>query len=629
MNQELSIEKLRRVCESTQLGCATSQDFLALESIIGQERAVRSLKFGLDIKEKGFNIYVAGRPGTGRVTAIKHFLEEIAKKKPVPSDWCYVNNFRDNYRPNALRLPAGRSEGFQADIEKMVTSAAREIRSSFESEEYARHKEEVVQSFQQEKAKLIEVINEQARQAGFMLQPTPMGVLTIPVRKGKPLDEEEFMALSPEERAQIEETQHKLQAALEASMRQSRNVDKKAVEAVQKLDQEVALYALKPLVEDAKEKYHDLEEIPVYIDQIQANILENLSMFRAEPDEQPRPGPIPQNPMQAMLKKYAVNVLVNNSDRSGAPVIIETNPTYNNLFGRVEQEFQFGAVVTDFTLVRGGSLHKANGGYLVLPAEELLRAPLAWESLKRALVQEQITIEEAGEKLGLISTKSLRPEPIPLKIKVVLIGRPDVFQLLFQYDEEFDELFKVKADFDTQMERSDDHMQEYAAFVCTVCEAENLKHFDSSALGKIIEYSSRLAEDQEKLSTHFGEIADVIREASFYATQEEQPYVTNAHVTKAIEERFYRSSLVQERIREMIERGTIKIDVDGEQVGQVNGLSVIGLGNITFGQPSRITVSVGLGREGLVDIEREAKLGGPIHTKGVMILSGYLLDKFA
>jgi len=629
MSQELSIERLRRVCESTQLGCATSQDFLALESIIGQERAVRSLKFGLDIKEKGFNIYVAGRPGTGRVTAIKHFLEEIAKKKPVPSDWCYVNNFRDNYRPNALRLPAGRAEGFRADIEKMVTSAAREIRSSFESEEYARHKEEVVQSFQQEKAKLIEAINEQARQAGFMLQPTPMGVLTIPVRKGKPLDEEEFLALNQEERAQIEETQHKLQAALEASMRQSRSVDKKAVEAVQKLDQEVALYALKPLVEEAKEKYHDLEEIPVYIDQIQANILENLSMFRAEPDEQPRPGPTPQNPMQAMLKKYAVNVLVNNSDRSGAPVIIETNPTYNNLFGRVEQEFQFGAVVTDFTLVRGGSLHKANGGYLVLPAEELLRAPLAWESLKRALVQEQITIEEAGEKLGLISTKSLRPEPIPMQIKVVLIGRPDVFQLLFQYDEEFDELFKVKADFDTQMERSDEHMQEYAAFVCTVCEAENLKHFDSSALGKIIEYSSRLAEDQEKLSTHFGEIADVIREASFYATQEDQPYVTNTHVTKAIEERFYRSSLVQERIREMIERDIIKIDVDGEQVGQVNGLSVIGLGDITFGQPSRITVSLGLGREGLVDIEREAKLGGPIHTKGVMILSGYLLDKFA
>ncbi|HID86001.1 MAG TPA: Lon protease family protein, partial [Anaerolineae bacterium] len=287
------------------------------------------------------------------------------------------------------------------------------------------------------------------------------------------------------------------------------------------------------------------------------------------------------------------------------------------------------ALVTDFTMIREGSLHRANGGYLVLPAEEVLRNLFSWDGLKRALRNKEIAIEEAGERLGFIATKSLRPEPIPLDVKVVLIGRTSLYHLLYALDEDFSELFKVKADFDISMDRTEENINDYAAFVCTVCEEEGLKHLDRSALAKIVEYGSRLAEDQEKLSTRFGEISDVIREASFYATQEDLPYVTADHVKRAIEERFYRSNLLQEKIREMIERGTIMIDVEGEEVGQVNGLSVISLGDIAFGRPSRITATIGLGREGLIDIEREAKLGGPIHTKGVMILSGYLAEKYA
>jgi lon-related putative ATP-dependent protease len=321
--------------------------------------------------------------------------------------------------------------------------------------------------------------------------------------------------------------------------------------------------------------------------------------------------------------------LVDNSELKGAPVVMELNPTYNNLFGRIEKEAQFGALLTDFTMIREGSLHRANGGYLVLPVEEVLRNLFSWDSLKRALRNKEILIEEAAERLGLVATKSLRSAPISLDLKVVLTGHPLFYHLLYYYDEHFRELFKVKADFDTHMDRTEQNIRGYAAFVCTICREENLKHFDSSALAKFVEHGSRLSEDQEKLSTRFGEIADLIREASFYATRDGVPHVTADHVGKAIDEKFCRSGLLRDRIVEMIERGTLMIDITGERVGQVNGLSVMDLGDITFGRPSKITANIGLGREGLIDIEREAKLGGPIHTKGVMILAGYLTGKYA
>jgi lon-related putative ATP-dependent protease len=326
--------------------------------------------------------------------------------------------------------------------------------------------------------------------------------------------------------------------------------------------------------------------------------------------------------------KYEVNVLVDNSLHTGTPVVMELNPTYNNLFGRIEKEAQFGTMVTDFTMIRAGCLHRANGGYLVLPIEDVLRNLFSWDSLKRALRNREISIEEAGERLGFITTKSLRPEPIPLEVKVILIGQPGLYHLLHTYDKDFSELFKVKADFDTQMERTAENVRNYVAFTCSLCNEEGLTHLDQSALAKLVEYGSRLAEDQAKLSTKFGDLADVIREASFYANQENSGYVTAIQVKRAIEERYYRSNLLQERIREMIERDTLKIDVTGEVIGQVNGLSVLSLGDISFGRPSRITASLGLGREGLIDIEKQAELGGPIHSKGVMILAGYLTEKY-
>ena len=629
MVEELPVAKLRRVCDPQMLGCDTTEEMEPLETIVGQERAIRALEFGLGIQKLGFNIYVAGPPGTGKTTAVKRFLEEVARGKAVPSDWCYVYNFRDSYRPQALRLPPGRGRELQKDVKNLVEGARREIPRVFESEEYAAKREETTQGFQRQKQELLSQMGEKAQAEGFFLQMSPMGLLIIPVMEGKPLSEEEFMALSPEVKEGVLKKREGLQEELKRAMRQLTGLEKKANEALRKLDQEVALYAVGPPVSELIEEYDDLPEVVAYLKKVRDDIAENLALFRGEAQAQPiSPFPTP-GAAELPFRKYEVNVVVDNSELKGAPVVMEFNPTYNNLFGRIEKEAQFGALITDFTMIRGGSLHRANGGYLVLPAEEVLRNPFSWDSLKRAIRSEEIAVEEAGERLGFVTTKSLRPESIPLDAKVVLIGQPTPYHLLYTWDEDFSELFKVKADFDTRMDRTDENTRDYAAFVCTLCGEEGLKHLDASALAKVIEHSSRLAEDQEKLSARFGEISDIIREASFYAAQEDSAYVTAVHVQKAIEEKFYRSSLFQERVNEMIERGTVMIDAVGEEVGQVNGLSVFSLGDITFGQPSRITVSVGLGREGIMDIEREAKLGGPIHTKGVLILSGYLVEKYA
>jgi len=629
MVSELPIEKLCRMCDPRAAGCDPSAEINTLGDIIGQERAVRALKFGLGIKEKGFNIYVAGMPGTGRTTAIERFLEEVAKDAPVPSDWCYVNNFRNSAHPNALHLSPGMAVEFRDDMGNRISSAVREIQNAFESEEYPAQREETLKSFQQQKQELLERNNEKALQAGFLLKSSPVGVLTVPMRKGKPLSEEEFLALSKAERDEISKRQETLQNELNISLRQAKGLDKNARNALQKLDENVAQFAISHPFEELKEKYQNKGEVLSFLDQVRSDIVANQDKIRSETEEEPVSLLPLAAPKSAVTKNYKVNVVVDNAELKGAPVILEMNPTYTNLFGRIEQEARFGALTTDFTLIRGGSLHCANGGYLVLPIEQVLRNPLSWEGLKHALMNNKIVIEDAGEKLGLISTKSLQPEPIPLNIKVILIGRPDIYQFLLNFDENFNELFKVKADFDTQMDRNDENIHDYASFVSTLCQLENLRHLDSSAITRLVEHGSRLVENQDKLSTHFGEISDVIREASYYANPDKSVNVTSNDIHKAIEERFYRSSMIRERIQEMIEQDVIKIDINGEKVGQVNGLSVIQLGDIAFDQPNRITVSIGMGREGIIDIECEVELGGPIHTKGVMILSGYLLGKYA
>jgi lon-related putative ATP-dependent protease len=629
MVNELPPESLRKECDPNIMRCKTTQELVPLSEIIGQERAVRALKFGLGIRDQGFNIYVAGFPGTGRKTAVKNFVEEIARVEPVPPDWCYVNNFPNQYEPKAIRLPAGKGKEFRDNVENLIESIRTALPKAFESDDYAARKEATIRGLERQRKELIDKLNAKTQQEGFIIQSTPIGLLLIPVVNGKPLKEEELLSLPQKTKDIIQEKRERLESELRNTMRQFLDMERKIREELKKLNRDVALYAIGNLVEDLIEKYKTLPDITAYLKDVQNDILDNIAQFvkRGEPQEQ-MPFPVPWM-REVPFRKYEVNVIVGNSSVKGAPVVMEFNPTYQNLFGTTEKEAQFGALVTDFTMIRGGSLHKANSGYLIIPVEELLRNPFSYEGLKRALRDEKIVIEEPAERFGFMNTKSLKPQPIPLKAKVILIGSPYLYQQLFILDMEFTELFKVKAEFDTTMARTEENVKQYAAFVCTICQKENLRHLDGSGLAKLVEYSQRLAQDQQKLSTRFAEVADIVREANFYAAQEKSNVVTGNHVKKAIEEKIYRSKLIQEKIQEMIQRGILLIDTDAEKVGQVNGLSVMGLGDFAFGNPSRVTASVGLGREGVIDIEREAKMGGPIHTKGVLILSGCLNEKYA
>jgi predicted ATP-dependent protease len=627
MIHELSVPDLRRTCDPNTLPDEKTTEPDHVGSIIGQERAVRAMRFGLDIRSWGFNIYVAGMAGTGRTTAVERFVEEIAVTQPTPMDWCYVYNFEDSYRPRALGLPAGKAREFQRDILAFLKIAIRDIHIAFEGEDYAAQQERSLRSFHVQKAQIFEKVNGMAREKGFSLQATPMGILPIPTKNGQQLSDADFLKFSEDEREKLREAMLEIREAIEAVMRQMHALDNSAREAVEQIDKQVVHFVLDHSMADLLEKYRELPDVLAFLNSIRMNMLENAAQFKPEPEEQRSPVP-PQAPKRTPVDKYRVNVLVDRSKSHGAPVVVEMNPTYSNLFGRIEQEAYMGTLVTDFTLIRGGSLHRANGGYLVLPAEDVIRNPFTWESLKRCLRNRSIAIEEPFEQ-PVFTTKSLRPEPIPLDVKVILIGRANLYGLLLEYDDQFRELFKVKADFDYQMARTEENIREYAGFVYRLCEAEHITHLDRSGLARVVEHGSRLADDQTRLSTRFGELSDLIREANYYAGQDKSERIRAGHIEKAIQERFYRSSLIQEHIEDRIARDVIKIDVSGQVIGQVNSLAVLQLGDISFSQPSRITASIGMGRRGVMNVEREAEMSRPIHTKGVLILSGSLEQVFA
>jgi len=449
------------------------------------------------------------------------------------------------------------------------------------------------------------------------------------VLDGKPLSEGEMLVLPQKSKDNINEKREKLETEFRNTIRQLTEMERKIHEALKNLNKEVALYALGNQVVSLMEKYRANSEVTTYLKEVENEILDNLQQFiRRGESEQQLPFQMPWM-KEEPYKKYEVNLIIDNSNTAGAPVVVETNPTYHNLLGRTEKEAQFGALTTDFNMIRGGAIHRANGGYLIIPVEDLLRNPLSYDGLKRDIKDAKMSIEEPEERYGFLSVKTIKPHPIPLTVKIILIGTPYLYQLMFSLDPDFQELFKIKAEFDTTMPRTDEKVRHYGAFVCGLCEKEGLKHLEGSGLAKLVEYSSRIIEDQYKLSTQFNAVADVVRESNYYAAQDSSKYITGVHVQKAIEEKIYRSKLIQEKIQEMITRGFFLIDTVEQKVGQVNGLSVMGLGDFAFGIPSRVTASIGLGREGVMDIEREAKMGGPIHTKGVLILSGYLNDKYA
>ena len=630
---ELSPEKLRLECPPDQVGCETSAELGPVDGIIGQDRALKALKFGVEMKGKGFNVYVAGPPITGKRPAARSFLENIAKTRPVPPDWVYVNNFQNPYEPKTLKLPSGRAKVFQKDMKNLVDQAKRAVPAALQNEEFVSRGNTITKKAVAERNKILSDLNKQAEVHGYTVRMTQLGITIIPVVDGKTVSQEEFDSLPARVKKKYDQSRDTVRAALDKAGKEVNDLDTRTLEELKKLRDDSVRYAIGGLMTNLVSRYEGLPAVVQHLNELRDDIMENTELFTPGGTEE-KPDAEQQSPLEKglpdfLFRRYDVNVIVDNSELKGAPVISEDNPTVTNLLGKFENESRFGALTTDFTLIKGGSLHRANGGYLILGAIELLKNQFSYDGLKRVLQSGSILIEETGQRLGVASTKTLVPQPIPLNVKVILVGDHEIYQALYTQDPDFGILFKVKAHFDDSIERNDQNQKTYGSFVHSLCEREGLNHLEAPALAKVVEYGSRLAEDQTKLSTKFPEIADLVREANFYATQDGAKIVKDVHIKKALDEKVYRSNLLDEKIKEMIERGIILIDTAGAQVGQVNGLSVISLGDFDFGQPSRITASLGLGRRGIIDIERESRMGGQTHTKGVMIISGYLENKYA
>ena len=624
---EVEPDRLRRRVDTEALPFRTTADVEPLVGTIGQPRALAAIEFGLDVETLGYNLYIAGAPGSGRLSTVRDYLGRFAEGKPSPQDWIYVHNFVDPDRPNAIALPAGRGGRLAGDMDELVRALRGEIPRVLESEDYERRQREVAGDVAGRREALVDELRTFARERGFQVEVTPVGIVRAPIVDGKPITTEQFEQLPVDRREHIRRANDEIEERSAVFLHRVRQLEKETQERLRALEREAAGFVTGPLFRDLCERYEDAEAVLAYLSQVEEDVLAHLDEFR-EADGSPLPFPFGGR-RRDNLGRYRVNVLVDNADSSGAPVVFERNPTYYNLLGRIEYRAAFGAMVTDFGEIKAGALHRAGGGFLVLELPDVLRSPFSWEALKRALRGREIRIENLGEQFGAVPSATLRPEPIPLEVKVVLVGSPLLHRLLLQFDEDFRELFKVKADFSPEMDWSEDSFAGYAGFVRRCVDTHALRHFDRSAVASLIEYGARLREHQGKLSTRLLDISDVVAEASFWAGKAGRELVGAEDVDHAVAEKEYRSNLIEERVRELIADGTIVIDTRGERVGQVNGLAILDLGDYAFGRPSRVTARISLGRGTLESIEREIELSGPIHSKGFLILSGYLRSKYA
>ena len=632
--RELSAEQLRRLCSPDEMTFETTADLELLDDIIGQERATRAIEFGLDIPSYGYNIFALGPSGAGKTTTITQYLERKAATLPIPNDWAYVNDFERPDEPKALRLPPGGGVRLRDRFDQLLHALEELLPQAFESENYGQHRKEMVEELDARRQEIVEKMEMAARAQGFVIVETPTGLLFAPLIDGKAATREQFEQLPEEQQKALEAAEPALREQMEKTLRGVKGINDEATSRLQHLDREIAAATLGPGFDELKAQYAEWDDILAYLEDVRQHIAHHVDRFKSQADDGEAPADdIPAalllRPPESLFDNYQINVVVDHQQEHGAPVVVETNPTYYNLVGRIEHEAEFGALITDSNMIKGGSLLRANGGFLVVDARALLRQPLAFEALKRSLRHQQVRIEELSEQLSVVATTSLSPQPIPLNVKVILIGDPYTYYLLYAYDDEFQKLFKVRADFASEMDWNPDNTVKVARFIRTRSEEENLRAFDLTGVAKVVEHAGRLVEDQRKLTTRFAHVADVIREADYWAGKAGHILVTGADVERAIDERRYRSGQVEERVREAIVDGTIMIDVDGAVVGQVNGLAVLMLGDHEFGKPSRITAKTFLGQAGVVNIEREARLSGKTHDKGMLIINGYLGGRYA
>ncbi len=625
--------QLCKHCDPGQFSFETTAELEDLAEVIGQARATDAIEFGVGIRRDGYNIYALGEPGIGRRSVLQRFLEARAATEPVPSDWCYVNNFEQPHKPRVLRLPAGTGVRLSRDMEQLLEDLKSAITAAFESDEYRARRQELEEELKEHHEQAFETLRKEAEGHGIALIRTPAGMAFAPEKNGEVMSAEELQKLPAAEQQRIEAVVATLHEQLERLVHQVPQWRREGQRRIRALDREVTMLAVEHLIDELKKRYSELPAVLGHLDAVQQAVVENADDFRHR-EETPEISFLGMTVSRgagaaAAVRRFQVNVLIDRSSARGAPVVYEDNPSYHNLIGRVEHLSQMGALLTDFTLIKPGTLHQANGGYLILDARKVLMQPYAWEGLKRALSAREMRIESLGQMLGLVSTVSLEPEPIPLDLKVVLLGERLLYYLLYHYDPEFGELFKVAADFEEHMSRSPDGDRLYARLIATLARREQLLALDRGACARVIDHGARLAEDTGKLSIRARDITDLLREADYWARAAGRALVSRDDVQRAIDAKIYRADRLRERLLEEIECGTLLIDTDGAKVGQVNGLSVVGLGEFSFGHPSRITARVRLGKGEVLDIQREVELSGPIHSKGVLTLAGFLGARYA
>ncbi len=634
----LPIEKLRKRTDVASLGFQTTDELECMKQLIGQARAVNAISFGLEVDSKGYNLFIVGNPGSGRTTYTLEEMRNRAAKMPAPDDWVYVYNFEEPGEPLSVNLPAGCGKTLASGMDDLVEELKTSLGKAFDNSAYEDSKAQLVKDFQEGVGELMENLRNYALEQNFSIKRTPQGFVNLPLIKETAKEEEgeepaeepktvtremqpdEFEQLSEEEQNAIQKKSEEIAQKTLETLRTMREREKDLKEKIRELDGEICRNAIRPILSEFSEKFPENEKLNGWIEKLTEDIIDNFGMFVAATRDENA---------EVDFSRYTVNVFVSNDPEAGAPVIRETNPTYYNMVGKIEYESRQGYLYTDFHRIKAGALQRANGGYLLLEAENVLRQFMSWEALKRALTSGSLTIENLGEHLGYVPVASLRPEAVPVNVKVVIVGTYYLYYLLNLYDPEFQKIFKIKADFESDMPRTAEMEYKLACVIAHFVKNDGHIPFTASAVAEVIECASRLVDDQERMSTQFNKIAELLTEATVWARMDKAEQVDFRHVIKAFNEKIHRSNLVEERYRRAFETGVIRIDTEGSRVGQINGLTVMSLVDHTFGQPVRISANVFMGQEGIVNIEREVKMTGPIHNKGLLTLSSYLGRKYA
>lgn len=623
----IDIAELRRRLDPALIPFETSDKAPeCTEAVLGQARAKEALEFGLAMKSPGYHVYVAGPDRTGKTHLVRSVLEQIAAGSAPPPDWVYVHNFRDKDKPRALKLPTGMGREFAGDMKNLVIGLKLRIPALFESDEYSKRKESLVADFQRKRSSVFQGLDQQAREVGYVLRFEEGGIMVAPADEdGQPLEESAIREMNDEQRAELRDKSDVLQGKVAESLRKVGAAEKALTQSLKRMDRDTVLFAVNNMLEELVDKYTGQGEVLSYLTEVQNDVADNYEFFAKKPQQALQLAPQPE---ENRFKRYEVNVFVDNSEATGAPIVVESNPTFPNIFGRIERQAQFGALVTDFTMLTPGSIHRANGGYLVLPILEMLQLWMPWQGLKRALRDGEAAMEDAMEQLGYLVTRSLRPQPIPLDIKVILVGDNILYRMLHTHDHQFSKIFKVRAQMSDRMDWQDEEIKGLLSHLCQQVKDEGLLPIARDGAAALVELAAEFSGDRERLTLRLAEVEDMVREADYVARKQGREVITAEGVAGAVAQRRRRVSMMESRIRESVTRGFIKVRTSGEEVGQVNGLAVLDIGDHVFGSASRISAAVGLGKEGVVAVDRQSDLSGPFHTKGVLILGGFLRDRF-